>query len=114
MTAQDIAVNITRLEAVSKEVPSDRPGCRAWAVLYPFVDPSTNDEGRSILIRVRVVDIPLQELHARGGDLDGDEPFIRDRINKVVQTAEEVVQVLAQAGISSEGFGSSYQSGLPF
>ena len=114
MIVQDIAVNVSRLEAVSKEVPSDRPGCRAWAVLYPFVAPGASDDERSILIRVRVVDIPLQELQAKGGDLDGDEPFIYDRINQVVQTAEAVVQVLAQAGISSEGFGSSYQSGLPF
>jgi hypothetical protein len=106
-------MNIRWLEAVSKEIPSDCLGCRAWAVLYLFVGPSTNDDRRSILIRVRVVDIPLQELHARGGDLNGDEPFIRDRIDQVVQTAEEV-QVLAQAEISSEGFGSSYQSGLMF
>lgn len=114
MPAQDIAFNISRLEAVSKEVPSDRPDCRGWVALYPFVDFGEDDNGRNVLIRVRVVDIPLHELHARGGDLDGDEPFIHDRLNQVVQTAEEVAQVLARAGISCEGFGSSYQSGLPF
>jgi hypothetical protein len=114
MPAQDISVNIARLEAVSKEVPPASPGCRAWAALYPFVDSGEDDSERTVLIRVRVVDVPLRELDFRGGDLDGDEPFIHDRLNEVVRTPEEVAQVLARAGISCEGFGSSYQSGLPF
>lgn len=114
MIAQDIGVNIARLEAVSKEVPPVRPGCRAWVAIYPFVNSGEDENEQQVLIRVRIVDIPTQELDSRDGDLDGDEPFIFDRVNELVQTPEQVAQVLALAGITCEGFGSSFQSGLPF
>ena len=109
-----LAYSMSRLESLSKEVPAVLHDCRAWAALYPFMDFSQDLEDHKLMIRIRVVDVPIIELEARNDDLDGDESFIHDRINKIVQTPEQVASILAQVGISIDGFVSSYQSGLPF
>lgn len=108
--------NIARLESMSGEIDPIRPGCRAWIVIDPYLKDDPDYPGRpsSLRIRIRIVDIPIQELGRRGWDLDGDEDFIADRLDVVVDDPEAVREVLDAAGIDCDGLGPSFDSRLPF
>jgi len=108
--------NIARLESVSREIDPIRPGCRAWVAIDPYldIDPDHPERPPPLRIRIRIVDIPIQELERRGWDLDGDEDFIADRLDVVVDGPEAVREVLDAAGIDRDGLGPSFDSRLPF
>ena len=111
-----LELNIARLESVSREIDPARPGCRAWVAIDPFmhIHPEHPERPPSLRIRIRIVDIPIEDLERRGWDLDGDEDFIVKRLDVVVDGPEAVRDIVAAVGIDGDGLGPSLGSRLPF